>query len=131
MDSKNYIRHIKLQDNSLIAFSKISQDRFEHTITQKMIDTVLREREFRSLLENQTDLSKLQKKKNRISCKLYVSSCLIKLPCITELETVKYLCVLFVNQFLFKNHIDLLFCKLSRTVRILWKSQHLTCEAKN
>ena len=46
MDSKNYIRHIKLQDNSLIAFSKISQDRFEHSITQKMIDTVLREREF-------------------------------------------------------------------------------------
>ena len=52
MDSKNYICNIKLQNNSLIAFSKISQDKFEHSITQKMIATVLWEREFHSLLEN-------------------------------------------------------------------------------
>ena len=49
---------------------------------------------------------------------------------INEPDTVKYLGVLFDNKFKFSTHIDILFCKINRIVGILWKSEHLTIEAK-
>ena len=49
---------------------------------------------------------------------------------VAEPNTVKYLGVLFDNQFKFSSHIDVLSCKLNRIVGILWKSDHLTIEAK-
>ena len=49
---------------------------------------------------------------------------------INEPDTVKYLGVLFDNNFKFNLHIDILCCKINRIVGILWKSEHLTIEAK-
>ena len=49
---------------------------------------------------------------------------------INEPDTVKYLGVLFDNKFKFTTHISILYCKINRIVGILWKSEHLTIEAK-
>ena len=45
---------------------------------------------------------------------------------ILEPDNVKYLGVWFDNSFKFTHHIDILTCKISRIVGILWRSQHLT-----
>ena len=49
---------------------------------------------------------------------------------IEEPDTVKYLGLLFDNQFKFTMHINILSCKINRIVGILWKSEHLNFEAK-
>ena len=49
---------------------------------------------------------------------------------IYEPESVKYLGVHFDNRFEFKKHIDILNCKISRLVGILWKCEYLSLEAK-
>ena len=49
---------------------------------------------------------------------------------INEPDSVKYLGVLSDNKFKFTTHIDILHCKINRIVGILWKSEHLTIEAK-
>ena len=66
-------------------------------------------------------------------CPQYMLSESIEMPdgsLICEPLSVKYLGVLFDNQLNFKNHTSVLCCKLNRIVGILWKSQHLTIEAK-
>ena len=49
---------------------------------------------------------------------------------IYEPDTVKYLGLLFDNKFKFTMHINILHCKINRIVGILWKSEHLTLDAK-
>ena len=49
---------------------------------------------------------------------------------IFEPDNVKYLGVWFDNNFKFVQHIDILTCKISRIVGILWRSEHLTLEVK-
>ena len=49
---------------------------------------------------------------------------------IYEPESVKYLGAHFDNHFEFKTHIDILNCKISRLVGILWKCEYLSLEAK-
>lgn len=64
---------------------------------------------------------------------LYIREENIEMPdgtTIFEPENVKYLGVWFDNNFKFLHHIDILACKISRIVGILWKSQHLTLETK-
>ena len=64
---------------------------------------------------------------------LYIREENIEIPdgtTIFEPENVKYLGVWFDNNFKFLHHIDILACKISRIVGILWKSQHLTLETK-
>ena len=45
-------------------------------------------------------------------------------------DSVKYLGLLFDYQFKFAMHINILPCKINRIVGILWKSEHLSFEAK-
>ena len=49
---------------------------------------------------------------------------------IEEPDSVKYLGLLFDNQFKFTMHINILSCKINRIVGIFWKSEHLSFEAK-
>ncbi len=69
---------------------------------------------------------------HKVTPKFILDEC-IEMPdgtVVYEPNTVKYLGIHFNNRFMFNTHIDVLSCKINRIVGILWKSQHLTFEAK-
>ena len=69
---------------------------------------------------------------HKITPKFLIEEC-IEMPdgsLINEPESVKYLGVHFDNHFEFKKHINILNCKISRLVGILWKCEYLSLEAK-
>ena len=69
---------------------------------------------------------------HKITPKFLIEEC-IEMPdgsLIYEPESVKYLGVHFDNHFEFRKHIDILNCKISRLVGILWKCEYLSFEAK-